>query len=146
MMRRAALGLIAGLAGGTAIAHPWQEGLAPLGSDEVGAVVEVLADLGTEAAARGWIMPDGYAGSLAAAVSIYAADTSAFDRFPDYTQRVLMTYEALVSGDLLPDGSIPPGADVFMVLQSVHVEDAAAVAAWMEALRDVAGTFGLEAQ
>lgn len=104
-------------------AHGGQEDAAPLGANDVSAVVEALEALGEEATDGGWRAGDAASGSLIAAIYAYAADFNRLGALPVATERVLVTYEALTSGVVSDQGVYSDGADTLVWYELLHLPD-----------------------
>jgi hypothetical protein len=130
---------IAGLS--AALAHEWQSESQPLDQTEVTDIVTALQTLARDAQTQGWQPPQPKQDPIAV-VYLYAASADRFDALPHGMNRVLLTYQALAEGQLLPDGSYADGADFFSWSQLIHAGDTPAVVDQMTALDEIMTLFG----
>lgn len=144
MNRRAFFaGMTANLAGASK-AHPWLDSTAGLTEAQVDAVIEGLARIGEAARAADWHPPENERGRLMAAIYIYAAEADRFAEMPDNSKRVLLTHEALRSGDVRPDGSYGPDADVYGWITTLHLQDVPVIAGRSAAFDRLRTLFSVE--
>jgi len=129
-----------------ASAHMWQSDTKPLSDSDVGDVIAGLRALGDGARAKGWTQPSGARDRLTDAVYLYAADADALGTLPHFTLRTLVAYEALVDGQVMPDGSFADGADVFGMAETLHQGDVPAVAGQLDAIKALGALFSVGVQ